>query len=321
MNKKVNKLEETMRYAVFGTGGVGGYFGGRLAEAGEDVTFIARGAHLEAIRKKGLVVHSVSGDFTITPAGVTDRPDTVGAVDAVILGVKAWQLREAAEAILPLIGPETAVLPLENGVEAAEDLTEVLGKDHVLGGLCAIVSMIESPGVIRHAGIDPVIRFGELDNTRSDRVSRMEKDFQQCRGVTVEVPDDIQRALWQKFVFISAWSSVGSVTRAPIGVIRSIPESRELLLAALAEAVEVGRAGGINLPAEIVENTVNFYDSVDPTSTASMQRDVAAGKPSELEAQTGAVVRLGKKFGVATPASRCIYQALLPGERIVRGDV
>ncbi len=310
-----------MKYAVFGVGGVGGYFGGRLAQAGKDVTFIARGAHLNAIREKGLEVTSVAGDFTVTPAQATDRPADVGPVDVVILGVKAWQLQEAAVAVQPMVGPDTAVLPLENGVEAADILSGVLGENHVLGGLCAIVSMIEEPGKIRHAGIDPVIRFGELENTKSDRVSRMEKDFQDCRGVTVEVPDDIQRALWQKFVFISAWSSVGSVTRASIGAIRSIPESRELLLTALAEAVEVGRAAGISLPPDIVESTTKFYDSVDPGSTASMQRDVAADKPSELEAQTGAVIRLGEKYGVATPTSRFIYRALLPGERIVRGEI
>ncbi len=310
-----------MRYAVFGTGGVGGYFGGRLAESGRDVVFIARGAHLDALRRDGLVVSSVSGDFTISPVQCTSSAAEAGPVDVVILGVKAWQLAEAAEAISPLIGPGTVVLPLANGVEAAGILSQVLGNEHVLGGLCAIVSMIEAPGKIRHAGIDPVIRFGELDNRRSERVLQIYDDFSACKGLTVEVPENIHTALWQKFVFIAPWSSVGSVTRVSIGVMRETAESRELLLSVLHEAVAVGRAAGVPLPQTIEEDTIAMYDRVASTGTASMQRDVAAGKPSELEAQTGAIIRLGEHYGVATPAARFIYQALRPGERVVRNEV
>jgi len=321
MKVKVNHLEATMRYAVFGVGGVGGYFGGRLAESGQDVTFIARGEHLAAMKKQGLAVTSVAGDFTVSPVTATDSPSQVGPVDVVIVGVKAWQLKEAAEAIKPLLGPDTAVLPLGNGVESPEVLSTVLDKKHVLSGLCTIVAMIEGPGKIRHAGIDPVVRFGELDNRQSDRVQRLRRDFERCKGLTVEVPDDIQRAVWQKFVFIAPWSSVGAVTRVPIGAIRSTPESRGLLLTVVREAVDVGRAVGVDLPKDAFESTVSIYDSVDGANTASMQRDVASGKPSELEAQTGAIVRLGVTHGVPTPASRFIYQALLPGERVVRGEL
>jgi 2-dehydropantoate 2-reductase len=311
-----------MRIAVFGTGGVGGYFGGRLAESGEDVTFVARGEHLAEMRRDGLHVASVEGDFVIPASAIraTDDPAEVGPVDVVILGVKTWQVAEAATAIRPMIGPETMVLPLENGVEASEVLISALGAEHVLGGLCAIVSMVEGPGRIRHAGVAPVIRFGELDNSRTERVESLRGVFARCRGLTVDVPDDIEAALWKKFVFISAWSSVGSVTRAPIGVIRETPESRELLHAVLAEATAVGRSRGVNLPDNVVESTIAFYDSVDPANTASMQRDVAAGKPSELESQTGAIVRLGAEAGVGTPVSKFIYGALLPGERVARGE-
>lgn len=311
-----------MRIAVYGSGGVGGYFGGRLAEAGQDVTFIARGEHLAAIRREGLQVASVEGDFAIPAAAVqaTDNPAQVGPVDVVVLGVKAWQVADAAEAIKPMIGPETIVLPLENGVEASDVLVAALGRKHVLGGLCAIVALVEAPGRIRHAGFGPLIRFGELDNSRTDRVEALREILARCKGVTVDVPDDLESALWKKFVFISAWSSVGSVTRAPIGVIRTLPESRQLLHAVLAEAVAVGRARGVNLPEDIVESTVAFYDSTDPGNTTSMQRDVAAGKPSELESQTGAIVRLGAESGVETPAAAFIYSALLPGEKIVRHE-
>lgn len=311
-----------MRIAVFGTGGVGGYFGGRLAEAGVDVTFIARGEHLDAIRRAGLAVASTEGDFLI-PADVvqaTDTPAEVGVVDAIILGVKAWQISEAARAIQPMIGTGTIVLPLQNGVEATDALTVVLPRERVLAGLCAIVAMVEGPGRIRHGGVAPVIRFGELDNSSTERVEALRALFAQCRGLTVDVPEDIESALWRKFVFISAWSSVGSVTRAPIGVIRDIPQSRELLHTVLSEVVAVGRARGVHLPEDIVESTIAFYDNTDGANTASMQRDVAAGKPSELEAQTGAIVRLGAEAGVDTPAARFIYSALLPGEKIARSD-
>lgn len=308
-----------MKVAVFGTGGVGGYFGGRLAEAGEEVSFIARGAHLEAIRSEGLRVVSPEGDFTVEPARATDAPGEVGPVDLVLIGVKAWQIAEAAEAMKPLIGSDTAVVPLENGVEANDLLVEALGREHVLGGLCSISSMIESPGRIRHAGVDPIVRFGELDNRVTPRVEQIRETFERARGLTVEVPADIQRAIWQKFVFIASWSGVGAVTRTSIGPIRNTSESRELLLAALEESIAVGRARGVDLPDEVRTATITLYDSLGESVTASMQRDVAAGKPSELEAQTGAIVRLGKAAGVPTPVNTVIYRALLPGELIARG--
>lgn len=309
-----------MKCAIFGSGGVGGYFGARLAQSGHDVTFIARGAHLEAIRGSGLRLTSVSGDTTISPAHATDDPASVGIVDLVIVGVKAWQLPDAARGMKPLVGSETIVLPLENGVEAPGILAAELGREHVFGGLCAIVSMIEAPGHVRHAGIAPIIRFGELDNSRTERLAAVERVFSQAPGLSVEVPDDIEAAIWRKFVFIAAWSSVGSITRAPIGAIRSIAGTRRLLHDVLAEAVAVGRARGVRLADDIVDATMAFFDSVAPGSTASMQRDVMAGKPSELEAQTGAIVRFGEETGVATPVSEVIYHALLPMEAEARGN-
>lgn len=309
-----------MRIAVFGTGGVGGYFGGRLAEAGEEVHFIARGAHLSAIRRDGLKVASVEGDFLVAPARATDNPEDVGPVDAVVVAVKAWQVSEAAQMMRPLVGPSTTVMPLENGVEAADELAAVLGEDRVIGGLCAIVAMIDKPGQIRHAAVHPVIRFGELDNAKSDRVELLRKVFARAKGLTVEVPHDIHVAIWNKFSFISAWSGVGAVTRVPLGPMLKTPETRELLKTAVSEAVAVGRATGVALASDAVEKTMALFDSLDGSGTASMQRDVMAGRPSELEAQTGAVVRLGAKHGVPTPVAEFLYQALLPQERLARGD-
>ena len=307
-----------MRIAVFGVGGVGGYFGGRLAQAGEDVVFLARGEHLRAIREHGLRVDSINGDFTIQPAQATDAPASVGAVDAVLVAVKAWQVPEAAEAMRPLIGPETMVVPLENGVEAPEQLAAVLGEAHVLGGLCRIVSFIAGPGHIRHAGIAPYVSFGELDNRQSLRVERLRQAFVQA-GAQVEIPPDIQVALWEKFLFIVAVSSVGAITRAPMGVLRSLPETRQMLEQVMRETLAVGRAGGVALDEGYVSGTLAAIDGMAAGATASMQRDIMEGRPSELENQTGTVVRQGQERGVPTPLSAFLYHSLLPQERRARG--
>ncbi|QJQ93990.1 MULTISPECIES: 2-dehydropantoate 2-reductase [Halomonadaceae] len=308
-----------MRIAIYGTGGVGGYFGGRLAEAGEDVTFIARGEHLAAIQREGLKVRSIAGDFRIAPTKATDDPFSIGEVECVILAVKAWQVPEAAEAIRPLMGPESFVVPLENGVDAAEQVAAVLGKAHVVGGLCGILAWREAPGTIRHAGIDPFIRVGELDNRPSERIQRMKAVFDKATGAQVEIAEDIQVAIWSKFLFICALSGIGSLTRAPIGVSRTLPETRQLIEQMLVEIYRVGLAKGVALPENAVEKALGFIDALPDKSTASMQRDIIAGLPSELEAQNGAVVRLGKEYGVATPVNAMIHAALLPQERKARG--
>lgn len=309
-----------MRFAIMGSGGVGGYFGARLAEAGEDVAFIARGEHLAAMRAHGLRVSSINGDATISPVRATDDPAEVGVVDAVIVAVKAWQLREAAEAMRPLIGPETVVLPLENGVEAADTLVEVLGEAPVIDGLCAIVAWREEPGHIRHAGVDPVVRFGERDNHPSARISRLEAAFSGAPGVRVDTPDDIRAAVWSKFLFICAMSGIGSVTRAAIGVTRQFPETRAVIEQLVGEIEAVARARGVALPDDAAARTMAFIDALPSESTASMQRDIMAGRPSELESQNGAVVRLGRDAGVATPVNALIHAVLLPQERSARGE-
>jgi 2-dehydropantoate 2-reductase len=213
-----------MRLAVFGTGGVGGYFGGRLAQAGEDVTFIARGDHLRAIQTSGLTVDSLDGYFVIYPAKATDDVNEIGVVDLVIVGVKAWQVPEAARAMKPLIGPGTTVLPLQNGVDAVPQLTEELGGERVIGGLCKIVSFVAGPGYIRHAGFAPSIVIGEQDNRRSERILTIEKTLNDA-GLEVTIAPDIKGALWMKFLFIASFSGVGAIANAPAGILRTDPES------------------------------------------------------------------------------------------------
>jgi 2-dehydropantoate 2-reductase len=307
-----------MRIAVFGTGGVGGYFGGRLAQSGEDVTFIARGKHLEAIRQNGLCVKSIEGDFWIRPAQVTDDPRQVGEVDAVLVSVKSWQVPEAALEMKPMIGPETMVVPLENGVQAPEELAAVLGQEHVLGGLCHISSLISEPGCISHVGLKPHIAFGEWNNQRSKRVESLRQAFEKA-GIWVEVPENIQVAMWEKFIFIATMSGVGSVTRAPVGVFRSLPETRRLVESSLKEIDALAHARGIPMQAGIVQKTLEFIDGLAPAVMASMERDVLNGQPSELESQNGAVVRMGRQAGVPTPINEFFYASLLPQELKARG--
>ena len=309
-----------MRIAVFGTGGVGGYFGGRLAQAGEDVVFIARGDHLQAMLTQGLRVDSVKGNFLVKPVQATDDPAQAGIVDVVLLGVKAWQVPDAAEAIRQMVGPETFVLPLQNGLEAPTQLAAVLGKQHVLGGLCGLSTFIVGPGHIRHAGAEPFVRFGELDNRPSDRVELLQKVFKRA-GVIAEIPQNIQVALWMKFLFITGWSGVGAITRTPLGVWRSLPETRQMAETALQEIVRVAQARDIVLPENPVPATMKMYSSLSPEITSSMQRDMAEGRPSELDAQIGAVVRFGKEADVATPLHQFIYHSLLPLELRARGKI
>jgi 2-dehydropantoate 2-reductase len=309
-----------MRIVVYGTGGVGAYFGGRLAQGGENVIFIARGGHLEAMRKNGLQVDSVKGDFRIDPVQATDDPGQVGQADMVLVTVKAWQVPGIASAIKPMLGPQTGVVFLGNGVEAPGQLAPVLGDEHVLGGMCRISAFIAGPGHIRHVGIEPFVAFGELDGRPSQRTEALRRAFERA-GVAESVPDDIQAVIWQKFVFIAAISGVGAVTRAPVGSLRSIPETRGMLADALEEVVRVAIARGVHLPDDMVATTLASIDEIAPAVIPSMQRDVMDGKPSELESQSGAVVRLGREAGVDTPVHAFIYASLLPQEMKARGEL
>src|SRR5258706_3547402 len=268
-----------MRIAVIGAGGVGGYFGGKLADAGADVVFIVRGATLDAMRTSGLRVDSIKGDFVIEHPNATDDPTSAGKVDAICVTVKTWQIAEAAEQIKPMIGENTMVIPLENGIDAPDQLAALLGREHVLGGLCGIVSFIAAPGHIRHVGADPFVMFGELDNRRTARVEQL-RDLCLRAGVQADIPSDIHHALWSKFVFIAPMSGIGGVTRVPIGVWRSIPETRELATRAIREIVDLARARGVGLGDEAVERTLARFDGLNADATSSLQRDIIEGKPS-----------------------------------------
>lgn len=310
-----------MRIAIFGTGGVGGYFGGRLAQAGEAVTFIARGRHLQAMQQHGLRVDSLHGDFLVQPVQATADPADVGPVDAVLVGVKAWQVGDAALAMQPLVGPSTVVVPLQNGVEAPRHLAAVLGEAAVVGGFCRIISYVAGPGHIRQAGGDPYIAFGELDNRPSERLARLQQAFSRTVGVTAETPPDIQAAMWGKFLLISSWSGLGAVTRSPVGVWRSLPETRQMWQAAMQEVLAVARAHHVALTDETLQKATGYVDGIFPHATASMQRDILAGRPSELDTLCGGVVRLGREAGVPTPTLAFIYHALKPLELKARGEL
>ena len=308
-----------MRIAVVGAGGVGGYFGGRLAQAGHDVTFIARGEHLKAMLQEGLRVESINGDFAVSPVQATDNPDDVGPVDLVILSVKAWQVAETAARLSPMLGPDTLVLPLQNGLEASSQVAEVLGSSSVLGGLCAIYSFITAPGCIRHIGIDPYVTFGALQPGQGDRLAEVQAALQQP-GITANIAPDIRVPLWEKFLVLR-WGVVGAVSRVPAGVMRQLPQARNMIDQAGREVLDVAKTQGIDIPEDALQRSSALLDSLPAAATTSLQRDVMEGRPSELDAQAGSLVRLGQKVGVTTPLHGFIYHSLLPMEMQARGEI
>ena len=309
-----------MRFAIYGAGGLGGYYGARLAEAGQEVAFIARGAHLDAIRKNGLKVISPLGDLHLKKPTATSDPQEVGTVDVVIVAVKTWQVPEAARAMQPMIGADTIVVPFLNGVQAPDELAEILGAQHVLGGLSKIFSLIESPGVIRHSNPGAYVEIGELQGGHSARVEALRAAFEQS-GAQAKASDDIRTELWKKLLIVSSWAGLGALCRSPMGVIRTQPETRALVDRAMDEGIAVGKRRGYPLPDSYNTELWGFYDALPADATASMQRDVMAGKPSELDAWNGAIVRFGVETGVDTPVHTFTYHALLPMERRARGQI
>ena len=298
-----------MRIAIVGSGGAGGYYGALLARCGHEVTFIARGAHLEAIRARGLRIRSVHGDFEVAPARATADPAEIGAVDLTILAVKTYDIDVAAQMMRPLVSSQTAILPLQNGVESAAHLSRYFGKEAVLGGATWIVSSIAEPGVIRQESQFRRIVLGELDGRQTQRA----KDICQAlaeAGITAEVSDNIDKVLWAKLLFIASFSGITSVTRAPAGPVRTCAESRLLLERAMREVEAVARAKGLDLDGDVVPKTLAFVEALEPTATSSMQRDVAAGRRLEHDALNGAVVRAGREAGIPTPVHEFIWTCL-----------
>jgi len=303
-----------MKIAIMGSGGVGGYFGARLAAAGEDVTFIARGGHLEAIRGGGLKVTSARGDLHIGDAKATDDPADIGPVDLVLFAVKLWDTEQAATSIRPLIGPETAVLSLQNGVDAEATIAAILGPAHVMGGVARIAAVIAAPGVIRHTGHMAEIFFGELDGARSPRAERFLATLQGA-GIDTMLADDITKAIWEKFVILAAFSGASSVMRQTIGPIREDPETRAFLASLMAETAAVAGAAGIGLDDGQVERTMALADGLPPEMTSSMAEDLERGNRLELPWLSGTVVRMGRDQGVPTPSHDFVQMALKLHER------
>ncbi|HET6460800.1 MAG TPA: 2-dehydropantoate 2-reductase [Syntrophales bacterium] len=302
-----------MKIAIMGTGGVGGYYGGLLAKAGKDVTFIARGAHLQAIRKKGLQVKSIYGDFQVLKARATDKPADVGPVDIIIFATKTYQTDEAAKATKLMVGKDTVVVPLQNGVDAADRIGQVVGMDHMLGGATWLSAAIEAPGVIGQYSEFRRIALGEFSGKTTPRLTAV-CDVLKETGATIEISDNILKVLWTKFVFISSVSAMGSLTRVTFGEYRGVPEARALLGEAIGEVVAVARARGVKLDEDILAKTQAFIDRSAPGIKPSMQRDVEAGKPSELESLIGIVIRMGAERNVPTSVMRFAYAMLKPGE-------
>ena len=298
-----------MKIAVMGTGGVGGYFGAKLARSGCDVTFIARGAHLAAIRERGLSVKSSGGDLHVAPARATADPREVGAVDLVLFGVKLWDTATAVRATRPLLGSDTAVISFQNGVVKDDILIEALGADAVVGGVCYIAATIAEPGVIAHTGTMQRLVFGEYDGRRSARVERFEAA---CRaaGIDAEVSADIRRAIWEKFVFLVAFSAITAVTRRPIGAVRAHPQTRRLLAAAMQEVIDVGRAQGVALAPDFVADRLRFADQLPESMTSSMANDLERGNRLEAPWLSGDVARRGATLGVPTAVNGTLFDVL-----------
>ena len=313
-----------MRICVVGVGAVGGYFGGRLAQIGADVVFVARGATRDELVRAGLRVDSLCGDFRIDPVSVVASPAESGRVDAVLLAVKAWQVSEVAPSLRPLVHGGAFVVPLQNGVEAHLQLAATLGRDAVVGGYCRIGSVALAPGHIRHgwhAQAAPLLAIGELGGGggRSARVDRLFAQLARASGMEARVEPDIERAMWEKFVFLAAYAGVGAELEAPIGVVRAEPDARARLIGAIEEAAQVGRARGVAVAAGIAEQAMAIADGLPHGSVASMQRDMAAGRPSELDTLVGAVSRLGREAGISTPLFDELNAVLRPRELAARG--
>ena len=308
-----------MKVAIMATGGVGGYYGGLLAQTGQDVTFIARGAHLQAIREKGLHIKSVHGDFQIVPAKATDNPSEVGPVDVILFATKTHQTDEAAKLIKPMVGRDTVILSLQNGIDAADRIGAVAGREHMLGGVTWLSAAIEAPGVIGQYSQFRRIVLGEFNGRTTPRLNMVYSTLQST-GATVEVSDNILKVLWTKFVFIAPVMAMGSLTRVTFGEYRSVPEARAVLTEAISEVAAVAQARGVTLDADVVEKTLAFIDSSAPGIKPSMQRDVESGKPSELESMIGVVVRMGAQHNVSTPVMQFAYAMLKPGNLKAQQD-
>jgi len=307
-----------MKIAIFGSGGLGAYYGARFAESGHQVSFIARGAHLEALNKNGLTVFSPAGDLIVPEVTATSEPANLEPQDLVIVAVKTWQLESAARSMMPLIANNTVVCSFLNGVEAPDVLADVLGEQHVIGGLSRIFSKIEAPGIIRHFNDSAYVEFGELNTiVNAEGANRCEqlKDAFQSAGVETVISDDIRLNLWRKLILVSAWGGLGALTRSTMGELRKHPETRELITLCAQESQSVAHAEGHIFADDLIQTMWTFYDALPEAASTSLSRDILENKPSELDAWHGVIVRLADQHGIEVPNQRFVYNALLPGAK------
>ena len=294
-----------MKIAIVGAGGVGGYFGGRLAAAGHSVGFVARGKHLDALRSGGLVVRSPAGDLMLVVQATND-PAELGVADYVLVCVKTWQLPEVIPSIAPLVGDTTAIVTVQNGVEAPGQVAAVYGREAVVPGTAEVIAYVDSPGSIRHIS-NGKLNLAEWDSHPTQRTEWL-CDAVIDAGLQAAMPHDIWAVIWAKFLFIVPCGGLGTATGAGYGVLRTHPAARRLLTEAATEIYDLALARGIRLAEDVVPQTLDFIDQLPAGGTTSLQRDLTAGRPSELEAWTGAVVRLGRESGVPTPVNTFLYE-------------
>jgi 2-dehydropantoate 2-reductase len=303
-----------LKIAVVGAGGIGGYFAARWAQAGLEVGLVARGSQLAAIAASGITVRSALGDANVKVRATSSARD-IGTVDVVLMATKMWQLDDALDGVDALMGRDTLVFGVQNGVEAAERIAAHLGGDRVLEGTCRIISFIESPGVIRHAGGAPTLIFGERNGGLTPRVERVRNALATASGLAVQLSENARLEVWRKFHWFAPLAGVGSVTRSAAGAFRTIPQTRRMLVDAMNEVLALAGAAGFQLPATETAAAMAFVDSLPADATSTMMRDFRDGKRTELEFLSGAITRLGERHGVPVPVNAFIYSALLPQER------
>jgi 2-dehydropantoate 2-reductase len=306
-----------MRIAIVGAGGVGGLLGALLLRGGHQVSFVARGAQLQALRAQGLSVEGAVGTFSVPPPPAAEEATQLPPADAVLVAVKAWQVSSLAPSLAPLLSAGGFAVPLQNGVEARDRLAAALGPERVVGGLCHMISWIERPGLLRQTGPAPSVTVGEWSGGGSPRLQQLCEALSDA-GISAAIAPRVQDAVWEKALFVEALGAVGAAARLPVGSWRAVPESRALLLGAMRETDAVARACGSELGESAVGRALARIDALPPEATASMQRDLAAGRPSELDDQTGAIVRIAQQRGVAAPLHVALLGALAPHERAAR---
>ncbi len=302
-----------MRVAVMGAGGVGGLLGGLLARAGIEVGFLARGPSLQALNEAGLHVDSPLGQFSIHPVVASADPAALGSADVVLVAVKAWQVSGAAPSLRPLLKDGSTVIPVQNGVEAADELQAALPPHCVVGGVCHVLAWVDKPAHVVHKGIAPLLTLGELGGSVTPRLEKIADAFRRA-GISMSLSPNIRADLWEKLLFVEPLGSIGAATRVSIDVFRSVPESRAMLVEAMREVQRVSAALAIRVRPDAVERSMVRVDALPPGATASMHRDIVEGRPSELEQQTGAVVRFGRQANAAAPVHEWLRAALLPQE-------